>query len=527
MEQIDNLIVPLLKDGELRHLVSGKLGWKEERIGAIRFLRRSVDARNKRDIKFVYSLQVFSTDELPPKPHSPERYAREIAAYDHARGRVIIIGAGPAGLFAALEFRRNGWEVDLVERGSSLPDRHRATGAYFKRGELNPDDNICFGLGGAGLYSDGKLTTRIKHVEVKEVLEALVAFGAPQEILWAYNPHVGSNRIRQVIRTMAEALQGWGVRFHFNTRATNLLIEGGKVTGIRSLILNNSASEDTMRADAVMVACGHGASDTYRWLHNCGVAMEAKPFAVGLRVQHPREFIDHSQFGNFAGHPALESASYRMTCNLKELERGVYTFCMCPGGYIVPAATEAGTMVVNGMSNYSRNSPWSNSAVVVTVNASDWGTDTFAPLEFRQKMEQRAYDLVREAGGTHQVPAMPIKAYRGKGNIAMPKRSSCLSGAIKADIRSVFPTPIAEALDAGLDRFDHLLHGFSQHDEALLFAVESRTSSPLRLLRDPKTFNSTGMPGLIPVGEGAGYAGGITSAAVDGLRAARSQTLKY
>ncbi len=526
MEKIDNLIVPLQQDGALRHLVAQRLGWPDERVGTLRFLRRSIDARHKHNIRLVYRLEVFATDELPPDAPNRERYAREIASYERARGRVIVIGAGPAGLFAALEFRRRGWEVDLVERGSALPKRHRATGAYFRRGELNPDDNICFGLGGAGLYSDGKLTTRIKHAEVGEVLEALVAFGAPQEILWAYNPHVGSNRIRQVIRTMAQALAEWGVRFHFNTRATDLLLENARVRGIRALHLNESGREESLRADAVMVACGHGASDTYRWLKRCGAAMEAKPFAVGLRVQHPRTFIDHSQFGDFAGHPALESASYRLTCHLKELERGVYTFCMCPGGYILPAATEAGTLVVNGMSNYARGSSWSNSAIVVTVDPRDWGTDGFAPLAFRHEMERRAYQLVRDAGGTREAPAQTLCSYRGKGETTWPTRSSCLSGAIRADIRSVFPKHISEALDAGLERFDRQLRGFSSHAEALLFAVESRTSAPLRVLRDPQSFESPSLPGLLPVGEGAGYAGGITSAAVDGLRAARAQALK-
>ncbi len=523
MEQIDNLIVPLERDAELRQLVAEQLGWKQERIGTLRFLRRSIDARRKNAIRVIYRLQVFAVDETPPGPPTPERYAREITAYDRPRGRAIVVGAGPAGLFAALEFRRGGWEVDLVERGSSLPERHRATGAYFRRGILNPDDNVCFGLGGAGLYSDGKLTTRIKHPEVSEILQILAAFGAPERILWAYNPHVGSNLIRQVIRNMAQALQQWGVRFHFHTRAVDLEQQNGQVSGIRVLRLNEQEREETLNADVVLVACGHGASDTYRWLHQRGAAMEQKPFAVGLRVQHPREFIDRSQFGESAGHPALESASYRLTCNLKQLERGVYSFCMCPGGYVLPAATEAATMVVNGMSNTARGSRWSNSAVVVTVDPRDWGADIFAPLAFRHELETRAFDLVQQAGGNSQAPALPLLAYRGKGDVTLPQRSSCLSGAIRADIRSIFPAAILQALDAGLERFDHLLRGFSRHEQALLFAVESRTSAPLRVLRDPDSFHSVTLPGLLPVGEGAGYAGGITSAAVDGLRAARRQ----
>jgi uncharacterized protein len=522
MELIKYLVIRLDEEDRLRSMVAKQLGWPENRIGSIRFLKRSIDARRKAEIKIIYSLQVYAHDETPPATPVPEDYAREINSYDKPRGSAVIIGAGPAGLFAALEFRRRGWEVDLIERGSPLPDRHRSTSAYFKRGELNPDDNVCFGLGGAGLYSDGKLTTRIKHKEVGEVLAALTAFGAPEQILWTFNPHVGSNKIRQVIRAMTHNLEQFGVRFHFHTRATGLLIEDGRAVGVRVLRLDGRETTDLLRADSIMVACGHGAVDTYRWLRECGAAVEPKPFAVGLRVEHPREFIDRSQFGNQFDHPALESASYRLTCNLKQLERGVYTFCMCPGGYVLPAATEPGSIVVNGMSNFRRGSRWSNSAIVVTVDSRDWGTDPFAPIQFRRQLEERAFDLARAAGATGEVPASLLSTYRGRGNAVVPAKTGCLSGAVNAEIREVFPTAIAEAIDAGLDRFDQMIKGFSSHGQAVLYAVESRTSAPIRLLRDPDTFESISIPGLVPVGEGSGYAGGITSAAVDGLRAARA-----
>ncbi|RJO63614.1 MAG: FAD-binding protein, partial [Myxococcales bacterium] len=432
MEELKDFIVPLEKDDKLKSLVARRLKWPLERIGLIRFLRRSVDARHSRKIQLVYHLEIYAAGEAPEPPPNVETIAREIAAWERPRGRAVVVGAGPAGLFAALTLRRQGWEVDLVERGSAIAVRRRKIGRYFSRGELDGDDNVCFGLGGAGMYSDGKLTTRIKHPEVKDVLTALVAFGAPEDILYAHAPHVGSDVIRRVIDAMAGHLARWGVRLRLNTRMTGLTIADGRVVGVEAV---STSDEKATRfaADAVLLGAGHGAGDVYALLRRLGVAMTPKPFAVGLRVQHPQAFVDRRQYGHFAGHPALETASYRLTASVERLERGVYSFCMCPGGYVAPAATDPDGIVVNGMSHRRRGSRWANSAVVATVDARDWGGDLFAPLDFRRGIERRAFDLARQAGATREVPAALLASFLHGARLPFPARTSCLSGAVEAD----------------------------------------------------------------------------------------------
>jgi len=524
MELIKQIIISLDDEKDLRRVAAEHLGWPVERVEHIRCLRRSIDARRKNAVRLVYSLEVYARGEfLPPLP-SLENIRNNIADWDKPQGRAVVVGAGPSGLFATLTLLKHGYAVDLVERGSDIAGRQKKIARYFKNGELDPDDNVCFGMGGAGLYSDGKLTTRIKHPEVSSVLETLFAFGAPEDILYAHNPHVGSNLIRRVITNMSASLREWGANIHTRTRMTDLLLREGRVCGIKALDLE-SGEESSLEVDAVFLGCGHGASDVYRLLKARGVMLERKPYAVGLRVQHPQEFINRSQYGEFAGHPALEPASYRLTANIEKLERGVYSFCMCPGGYVLPAATEPESMVVNGMSNRSRSSAWANSAIVATVDERDWAGDELAALDFRRQLEHKAYEAGLHAGRAC-VPAQNVSDFLQRRMGRLPQKTSCLASLAPAMLNDIFPACIAEALQEGLLRFDASLRNFARHPEALLFGVESRTSAPVRIMRDEISCQSVSHPGLYPIGEGAGYAGGITSAAVDGLRAAMKAVAK-
>ncbi len=521
VEEIRQLIVELKDDARLKELAARHLGWPVEKVGEIRWLRRSVDARKKGHIRLVYRLEVFSRDERPPQRLELETLKHQCLSWQDRPRRAVVIGAGPAGLFAALELLRLGWQVEVIERGAPLRERHFTVAEYFKKGVLDPDSNLCFGLGGAGFYSDGKLNTRIKHPEVSDVLERLVCFGAPEDILWRHDPHVGSNLIREIIGAMADAMVQWGVGFHFHRRATGLRLENGTLTGVETVSTQHPENIEIFDADAVFFACGHGAEDSYRLLQSHGVALTPKDYAVGFRVQHPQEFIDRSQYGNDVGHPALESARYRLTANLKELERGVYTFCMCPGGYVVPAATDTRGIVVNGMSNRGHRSPWANAAVVATVSERDWGDSPLASLDFRTRLERAALESIAARRSRAEVPAMRMEEFLHGKKATVPSRTSCLGGCQPTDIASIFPDDLVYALKAGLERFERKIRRFSSHPEAMLFAVESRTSAPLQVSRDRETLQSTSHPRLYPIGEGAGWAGGITSSAVDGLRAAR------
>ena len=527
MEEIKQLVVDLKDDARLREIVAQHLGWSVEKIGEIRWLRRSVDARKKGNIRLVYRLEVFERGERLPQRLDRETLKRQCLSWEKRTRRAVVVGAGPAGLFAALELFRSGWQVEVVERGAAMKERHFAVARFFKQGTLDSDNNLCFGLGGAGFYSDGKLTTRIKHPEVSDVLERLVCFGAPEDILWRYDPHVGSNLIRDVIGTMAESMQQWGVTFHFHCKAVDFRFADGHLTGVETVSTQTPDTKKVFDADAVFFACGHGAEDSYRLLHRHGVELTPKSYAVGFRVQHPQNFIDRAQYGSAAGNPALDFARYRLTANLKELERGVYTFCMCPGGYVVPATTDPESVVVNGMSNRGHRSPWANAAVVVTVGEKDWGGSLLAPLDFRARLERNAYESVAKIRSRAEVPAMYLHEFLEGKTPTVPDKTSCLGGCQPADIARIFPENLAEALKAGLQRFERKIRRFSSHPEALLFAVESRTSAPLQVSRDRDSLQSVSTPRLYPIGEGAGWAGGITSSAVDGLRAARKADDRY
>jgi len=475
-----------------------------------RILRKSVDARG-RVPHWVMSLDLYAPGETPPVPS----YQLEKVQISDALPPVLIVGAGPAGLFAALRLAERGIPCKLFEQGSKANERMKSIAEYWRYGRLNPLNNVCFGEGGAGLYSDGKLITRIKSPHIPYVLSRLVKFGAPEEIEYLSNPHVGSDKIRKVIPPMREHLIALGCEVFFDSKIQGLVYENEKVTGVR---LTDGTS---VAGSAVILATGHSATDMLYHLHDHGVAMEGKSFALGLRIEHPQKEIDTIQYGDYAGHQALGAANYRLTDHDEASGIGVYSFCMCPGGYVIASGTEADGIVANGMSNYARNSPFANAAVVVSIDhQSHFGADRFGGLKFRKELESRALTMVKAAGGTKQFPAQTVLdfANRRHGH-TLPASSP--SGVVSARLDELLPNAISERLIHSLSRFQEKMPGFLS-PKAQFYGVESRTSCPVRVIRDPDSLQSTSHANLYPTGEGAGYAGGITSAAVDGVRVAEA-----
>lgn len=475
-----------------------------------RILRKSVDARQEIP-HWVISVEAYQPGENPSEPTfdvAPVSVSKTLAP-------VIVVGAGPAGLFAALRLAERGVPCMLLEQGSDAVTRMRSIAGFWRHGKLDPRNNVCFGEGGAGLYSDGKLITRIRSPHIPYVLHRLVQFGAPAEITYLANPHVGSDKIRRVIPPLREHLKKLGCDVRFDAKVAGLIYEGATVKGVQM------SDGSRLDASAVVLATGHSASDILDHLHESGVTMEGKSFAVGLRIEHPQKEIDRIQFRSYAGHPELGAATYRLADHDQASGVGVYTFCMCPGGYIIASSTEEDGLVSNGMSNYKRNSPYANAAVVISIDHQKWfGEDIFGGLKFRRQLEVAARNLVTSAGGTKQFPAQrAVDFMERRSSEVLP--SSSPSGVVAARLDQLFPEAVYQRLTKSLEQFHRKLPGFlSPH--AQLHGVESRTSCPVRVVRDKESLQSVSHAGLYPTGEGAGYAGGITSAAVDGVQVAEA-----
>ena len=488
------------------------IGVDVDSLKNFRIIRRSIDARKKSRVLKVYTVEFccpgetvlvekIASSRLEQLPEKSDIALHKVKNGHHA----LVVGMGPAGLFAAKRLAESGVRVTLIERGRPVEQRIKDVEAFWTSGQFAAVSNVQFGEGGAGTFSDGKLTTRLNHPQRLAVLKTLVDCGAPADIMIEARPHVGTDRLRQVVVNFRKHLIGLGVDVRFETCLTDLEIRQGRIVGA---IFNNGGS---LACDSLLLAPGHSARDTYLMLDRNGVQLDAKGFAVGVRVEHPAELINQIQYGAFADQ--LPAADYALRYNDDESGRGVYSFCMCPGGEVINAASESDGLVVNGMSRMARKGQYSNSALVVTVGPQDWGGTRLGGMHFQQKWERKAFT----AGGSgFMAPAQNMMTFVGQGTGAL--MSSCRPGVVETELREVLPDFVYYGLCRALPHFNRKVKGFLT-SEAVLIGVETRTSAPLRITRNDRG-ESVSHPGLFPTGEGAGYAGGIMSAALDGLRAA-------
>lgn len=473
-----------------------------DEIKGVVIKRRSIDARRKEPVyRLLTSIFI---NEKPEEVLQPVNYKTV-----KNEKKIIIVGCGPAGMFAALRLIELGIKPIIIERGKNVKDRRRDLRAIQQEHIVNPDSNYCFGEGGAGTYSDGKLYTRsTKRGNVKKILQVLVQHGAQEDILIDAHPHIGSNKLPIVVGSIRETILKSGGEVHFNSRVTDFLISNNLIKGV---VVNNS---EEIFGDVVILATGHSARDIFYLLNNKNILIEPKPFALGVRVEHPQSLIDEIQYHSKVRHPNLPASSYSLTCQIDE--KGVFSFCMCPGGIIVPAATSPGEIVVNGMSVSRRNSPFANSGLVATVNEKDWKEfDDYSPLsalKYQSTIEENTFTA---GGKTQTAPAQRLTDFvEGKISSTLPK-SSYIPGVVSYAVHELLPVNIVESLRKALLLFNKQKKGYYS-EEAQLLAVESRTSSPVKIPRDKETYMHPFVTGLFPSGEGAGYAGGIVSAAIDG-----------
>ncbi|HKK88373.1 MAG TPA: FAD-binding protein [Saprospiraceae bacterium] len=488
-----------------------KLNWSEH--FHFRLKRKSLDARSKRPL-FRMRYQV-STSEFPEG-------ARHLSRMQivHDRPEVLIIGAGPAGYFAALQLIEEGLRPIVLDRGKDVRARRRDLKKVQQFGEVDPDSNYCFGEGGAGTYSDGKLYTRShKRGRIQKILELLVEHGAKKEILTDAHPHIGSNKLPGIISTIRKTIEDHGGQVHFNTRVIDFITRDQKVHGVIS------ASGEHYTAASTILATGHSARDIFDLLEEKGIELELKPFALGVRVEHPQEFVDRAQLHHYPRHENIGAADYKLRSQVKD--RGVYSFCMCPGGLIVPAATQPGELVVNGMSLSRRDSPYANSGIVVEITEEDLAPYTknrpaFAGIEFQRAVEQKLFEY---GDGSQKAPAQRIIDFlKGEKSTELPD-TSYIPGIYSAPLHELLPEFVVERLRKAFVHFDKKMKGYL-HKDAVMVGTESRTSSPIRIPRS-EDFVHIRWEGLYPCGEGAGYAGGIISAALDGANCAKAVAQKY
>jgi uncharacterized FAD-dependent dehydrogenase len=527
LELVRHGIIGPLEQNLVKKAVAGMLRLPQEKIKDIKIERKSIDARKKQQIHYTYKVLLACAGEekivnrygkndvkwVPGDMAVPSglESCHAVAAAADKKERTVVAGFGPAGIFAALELAKAGFAPIVLERGLDVKERQKVVDAFWQGGKLNTECNVQFGEGGAGTFSDGKLNTLVKDPSGanQKILRTFVEFGAPSEILYLQKPHIGTDRLKDVVCAMRKEIISLGGEIWFGARLEDIVVENGV---LRQVLFKRDGKEQEIICKNLVLATGHSARDTFYSLHRAGILMEQKSFAVGIRVEHPQEMIGKNQYGVY--YTKLPAADYKVTYQTSG-GRGVYSFCMCPGGYVVNASSEERRLAVNGMSYYDRDGANANSAVVVTVSPEDFGgTDVLAGIEFQRRYERAAY---LQAGGK-----IPVQLF---GDFQKNLPSSSLGGVVPqikgeyalGNVREILPKFIGDSIAEGIQAFGKRIRGYDRED-AVLSGIESRTSSPVRILRD-ESFQAN-IRGVYPCGEGAGYAGGIMSAAMDGLRVA-------
>ena len=519
MIRVRNIKLLIEEDNEenLLKKVSKKL--RINNINSYKIVKKSIDARDKSNIYYVYELDIDTNERVRVDNkdifNTPnEEYKYEITGSESLNNRIVIVGSGPAGLFCSYMLSEAGYSPLVIEQGSPIEERVKDVEEFFKTNKLNTLSNIQFGEGGAGTFSDGKLNTLVKDKlnRGKKVFEIFIENGAPEEIMYLSKPHIGTDILRKVIVNMRNKIINMGGEFRFNTKMTNININNGKVS---SIVVNDS---EEIICDVLVLAIGHSSRDTFKLLYDKGLNMKSKNFAVGFRIEHLASMINESQYG--LKHKLLPPASYKLTHQCDN-GRGVYSFCMCPGGFVVNASSEEKRLVVNGMSNYNRDERNSNSAIVVTVTNKDFGDGVLDGVEFQRRLEEKAYTL-----GNGLIPVQTYGDFKSNiETVSLKEVIPNTKGDYKlSNLRSIFSENINSSLIEGIESFGNKIKGFNRSDSILL-GVESRTSSPVIIERDEEFVSS--VSGIYPCGEGAGFAGGITTAAMDGIKVFEKIIEKY
>lgn len=521
MIRVSNVHLPLDYDNEtVRAKAAKELRINKNAVKSATLFRRSIDARKKDNIFFLCTVDVelnISEDAVLRKAKNAVKatpYEYNVAKWQGGASP-LVVGMGPAGLFAALVLAQSGAKPIVIERGSDVDTRTADVNLFWKSGKLSVNSNVQFGEGGAGTFSDGKLNTGTKDNRQRKILEEFVRNGAPEEILYNAKPHIGTNKLKTTVKSIRNEIISLGGTVMFETKLIKIKTESGKITGV---VVESKGKEEFIEADSVILAIGHSARDTFEMLYEQNLPIEPKAFSVGARIEHLRSSIDKAQYGKFAGNKSLDAATYKMNVHT-DSNRGVYTFCMCPGGKVVNASSEENMLVVNGMSEFARDAENSNSALLVGINPSDFGSDSpLAGMYFQRKLESSAFKL---GGENYNAPVQRVEDFMcNKKSTGLGEVTPSISPDFElCDLNALFPEFVSTAMKQAITEMGRKLKGFDNGD-AVLTGVETRSSSPIRILRSQDTLQSIGLEGLYPCGEGAGYAGGIISAAVDGIKCA-------
>ncbi len=520
MIRIKNIKIPVENNNleKISLKASEILNLDNKKIEKIIINKMSIDARKKSNIFFVYEIDVKikNEDSILRKNKNNnvlktpnEKYEFQILGNNKMKNRPVIVGSGPAGLFCAYMLAKNGYNPIIIEKGEDIDNRCKSVNNFFKNNKLNLNSNVVFGEGGAGTFSDGKLNTQIKDKKfrIKEMLDIFVECGAPDNIKYFKNPHIGTDVLKEVIKNLRKKIISFNAEFRFNSCLESINIKNNK---INSIVVNG----EKIPCDVLILAIGHSAKDTFKMLYEKGMLMKSKPFAVGIRISHKQDMINESQYGN-KYKKMLPAASYKLTYNSND-NHGVYTFCMCPGGYVINSTSEKDSLVINGMSYHKRNSENANSAIIVTVSEKDYGYNVFDGLKFQSKLEKKAYEV-----GNGKIPVQLYKDYKKN---TLSDKYGLVKPLFKGDvtfanINEIFPKSINKNIKEAIEYFGTKIVGFND-DDAIIAAVESRTSSPIKIIRNE--LGESNFKGIFLAGEGAGYSGGITSSAVDGIKIAEN-----